>query len=264
MTRFLLALVLLSPLSPAAASQSALQTGRDALSAAVHAADAAALLAARAQIQIAASGETAGWAAYYTALADYRLAYAFWGTEPERAARHAQAGADALAALRRGRLGAPLDAEAAALHAALLSARIGLDPAQGMALGPASQRALADAVRLDAENPRVMFVEASSLLNTPPEWGGDPDRALALLQGAVAAFEASGAGAATPEAPAWGHADAASWLALAHLMRGDWEAAREPLATAERLDPNSAFVRYKLKPWLAQLESDAPAAAPGE
>ena len=103
------------------------------------------------------------------------------------------------------------------------------------------------------DNPRVQYVQATSLLSTPEEWGGDPDRALALLQSAVATFSAGETQSAT--APRWGHADAAAWLAMAHLMRGEVAPARTALETAERLDPRSSFVQMKLKPRLAQLEA---------
>ncbi|MEL6614914.1 MAG: hypothetical protein AAFQ43_04205 [Bacteroidota bacterium] len=244
--RSLLLILALLPLAlPAAAQDDALARGRAALDAAVLSGSVDSLQMARAQIQLAASGDHADWATYYTALTDYRLGYAFWGAQPEQAGQHAALGASALADLRRQRLAEPLKAEAAALHSALLGMQIGLDASLGMTLGQTAAQATAEANRLAADNPRVQFVEATSLLSTPAEWGGDPDRALALLQTAVATFEASGE-AATQEAPTWGHADAAAWLAMAHLMRGEAAPARVALETAEALNPNSDFVRFKL------------------
>ncbi len=247
----LLALLACLTIALPASAQDALTRSRHALDAAVLSGSADSLLAARASLQLASGDD---WATYYTALADYRLAYAFWGADDARAMQHATLGADALAALRRQRLSAPLDAEAAALHTALLGAQIGLDPSLGMKLGQASGEAAASAARLAPGNPRVQYVQATSLLSTPPEWGGDPDRALALLQSAVATF-ASGAPPEAEHAPTWGYADAAAWLAMAHLMRGEAEPARDALVTAERLDPASAFVQMKLKPWLASLDA---------
>ncbi|WP_420454098.1 hypothetical protein [Rubrivirga sp.] len=247
----LLALVLALP--AAAQSDDLLSQGRRALDAATLDGSVDALQGARAALQLAAAGDgPAGWATYYTALADFRLSYALWGNDPDRASEHAALGADALADLRRRADSDDLRAEAAALQSGLLGARIGLDPSLGMQLGQASQQAMAEAARLAPGNPRVQFFQAATLLNTPPEWGGDPERAVELLASAVATFEAAG-DPGDPAAPTWGHADAAAWLGLAHLMRGDAKAARGPIETAERLDPNSTFVRFKLRPWLDSL-----------
>ncbi len=252
MTRLLL-LALALALPAAAQPADLLAQGRRALDAATLDGSPDALQGARAALQLAAASDgPSGWAVYYTALADYRLAYALWGADAERAGQHAALGADALADLRRRADSDDLRAEAAALQSGLLGARIGLDPSLGMPLGQASQQAMAEATRLAPGNPRVQFFQAATLLSTPPEWGGDPERATELLEAATATFETA-TDPADPMAPTWGHADAAAWLGLAHLMRGDADAARGPIETAERLDPNSTFVRFKLRPWLDSL-----------
>ncbi|MEM1055867.1 MAG: hypothetical protein AAGI52_10095 [Bacteroidota bacterium] len=257
--RTLVAFFLLAMAAPPATAQFSLADARNALDRAVHANDLDSLRAARAGLQLVASGDgtEADWARYYTALADYRLTYALWGADPDAAAQHARLGSDALADLRRQSAG-DLLVESTALHVAMMGARMGLDPSLGMSLGASSQRAQADASRLAPDNPRVQFVEATALLNTPPEWGGDPERAKTLLQSALATFEAGGSDG-DALAPDWGHGDVAAWLGMAHLMSGDPAAARPHIERAEELDPNSDFVRYKLKGWLAQLESETAA-----
>lgn len=260
--RFSVLLLALALTAPSAAAQAdALTRARQTLDAGTASESADSLLAARASLSLLADGPDADWATYYAALADYRLAYAFWGADAERAQRHAAAGAAALEALRARRdLAAGLPAEAAALHSALIGAQIGLDGARAIDLGPASQATLADAVRLAPENPRVLYVQAVSLLSTPPEWGGDPDAGEAALRRAVALFDARDAADAGTHAPRWGHSEAYAWLGMAALMRGDADAARGPIETAEAMSPRSAFVRYKLRPWLDSLTAGAAAA----
>ena len=250
--RTLLLLFALVLAGPAQAQPDALASARRTLDAGTLASDADSLSSARARLAVlAGDGEPGAWAVYYGALADYRLAYAFWGGDAERAGRHAASGAEALAALR-DRRGLPdaLEAEAAALHSALLSARMGLDPSLAMSLGPASTAAIDEAARLAPDNPRVQFVQAMTLASTPPEWGGDPDRALALFRSSIDGFEAEAGAEADPLAPRWGRDDAYAWAGLSLLQRGDLDGARTAIEAAERLNPTSSFVQYKLKPWL--------------
>lgn len=239
----------------ASSSDARLADARRALDAGVALAAPDSLLAARAQFTLLADGDA--WATYYAALADYRLANAFWASDSERAKTHAASGASALRTLRRRRdLPGSLPTEAAALHSALLSARIGLDGSLAMTLGADAASATADAVGLGPENPRVLFVQATSLLNTPPEWGGDPDAALDALSRSIAGFEA--AGAPVGDAPRWGHDEALAWLGMAHLMRGDAGAARAPIEAAEAMNPRSEFIRFKLRPWLDGMAATDP------
>ena len=213
------------------------------------------LLAARATLGVAAQSDDAdlaAWSAYYAALADYRLASAFWESDPDRALRHAEGGAAALAPLaERGGLPDAVRAEVLALQAALLGTQMGLDPARAAALGPAAQASTAASLRLSPDNPRVLFQSGSSLLTTPPEWGGDPAEGVRRLERATGLF----APPADPLAPQWGEDEAYAWLGMAHLMAGDAAAARPAIERAAALHPASPFVQYKLMPWLAQVEA---------
>ena len=254
-----LVLALLVALAAPAAAQSdaaaVVERGRALVTAGYFANSADTLLAARATLGVAAQAadpEVAAWAAYYAALADYRLASVFWGSDPERAVAHAEGGAAALApVVERAGLPDALRAEAYALHAALLSAQMGIDPARAGRLGPAAQASTRASLRLAPDNPRVLFQSASSLLTTPPEWGGDPAEGARELERAATLFgEPAG-----PLAPMWGEDEAWAWLGLAHLMAGDAAAARPAIERAEALHPASPFVQYKLKPWLDRVES---------
>ena len=255
MTRLLtFALVLLAAVAPAGAQDSALDRGRALLDAGTAAGSLDSLRQSRAVLGVAAAGDgaPAAWARYYQAVADYRIAYALWGSDAPAAVRHAEQGAALVAALADdGRSSDAMKAEAHALHATLLGAQMGLDPTRSASLGPRAQAATAASLRLAPENPRVLLMSAASLLSTPAEWGGDPTLATRQLQAAAGRF----APAADPLAPTWGEGDVHAWLALAHLMANDADAARPHVARAAELQPGSTFVQYKLQPWLAQLDA---------
>ena len=261
-----LALVLLAALATPALAQpgaAAVERGRDLVTAGYLANSPDSLLAARATLGVAAQSgdaEIAGWAAYYAALADYRLASAYWGSEPERALRHAEGGAAALAPVaERAGLPASMRAEVLALHAALLGAQMGLDPARAARLGPAAQASTRASLRLAPDNPRVLFQSGSSLVTTPPEWGGDPAEGARQLERATGLFARPSDPLANADpdglAPSWGEDEAHAWLGLAHLMAGDARAARPAIEKAAALNPGSPFVQYKLMPWLTQAET---------
>ena len=263
MTRLLTLLLVLAAVPVAA--QGSLDAGRALLDDATRTESVDSLRQARAVLGVAAAGDdaaAASWAAYYQAVADYRLAYALWGGDADAALGHAEAGA-ALARRLADDASQPdaLRAEAHALLATLLGAQIGLDPSRGMALGERTASATAASLRLAPDSPRVLLLSAASLLSTPPEWGGDPALAVRQLEEAAASFarpaggDATGRDAAGPHAPGWGEGDVHAWLALAHLMAGDPDAARPHVAEAARLTPGSSFVQYKLQPWLAQLDA---------
>lgn len=201
--------------------------------------------------------EAAGWAAYYGALADYRLSMHFWQADPERAGRHTDAGLDALRALVRQRGASDaVRAEAYALLSGLTGNRIGLEPGLAPQLG-ADVRAHADrALALAPENPRAVLFDAVALQTTPPEWGGDPERAGERLAEAVRLFEAEPASGADDPAPRWGLADAHGWVGMGHLMAGRTAEARGAIEAGLAADPRSAFVGG-LVPWLEGAEAQA-------
>jgi tetratricopeptide (TPR) repeat protein len=253
--RLLSLLVLLA--APAAAQPDAhaiVERGRALVAAGHFGSSPDSLLAARATLGLAAESddhEAAAWAAYYSALADYRLAYTFY-QDADRALRHAESGAEALDGLVDDRaLGDDLRAEAAALRAGLLGLQMGLDPARAASLGPASQTATRTSLDLAPDNPRVLFLHATGLLNTPEEWGGDRATAVRQLEKALDGFSAPASGLA----PTWGEDEAYAWLGLAYLMAGEAGPARAAIERATELNPSSPFVQYKLMPWLESVEA---------
>lgn len=148
--------------------------------------------------------------------------------------------------------GQPWEAEAAALHGGLLGQLIGLKGGlAGMTLGPKSSSLLARAETALPGNPRVLLFRGISLVNTPPNFGGDPAKGAQLLAQAAEAFAKADATAAAP-GPHWGHADALTWLGLAKQKSGDVAGARVAWEQALALEPDYGWVKFALLPSLDQ------------
>jgi tetratricopeptide (TPR) repeat protein len=146
--------------------------------------------------------------------------------------------------------GAPWETEAVALEANLLGSLIGFqdDPAMaGATFGMKSSRLLGQAAAAAPGNPRVLLFRGTSLLFTPPEYGGDPALGVATIEKAVDHFASDGATAAGPH---WGHGQALAWLGLARQRTGDLAGARAAWEKALALEPNYAWVKFALLPSL--------------
>ncbi len=138
-----------------------------------------------------------GDSCYQAAYASY-LAASLQLQDKDRAAGHIVACAQSLASVSTD---ATMKAEADALLAGCYGLSIAINPAKGRSLGPESARLLDNAMRLAPENPRVLFLAANRLFNTPEMWGGDKKEARDLLQRALPLIKAE---QAAPNRPAWG------------------------------------------------------------
>lgn len=138
-------------------------------------------------------------------------------------------------------LDAVIDAEADAAEAlALRSACLSLPLASGGLRVPFAGRKprkdLERALQLAARNPRVLLIDALSDYQLPASQGGQKERALSKLRGAVAAFEAERAAGPDP-LPGWGAAEAYLFLARDLMDRADGVGARDALEHALLLAP---------------------------
>lgn len=174
----------------------------------------------------------AQWRNYYGALAAYRLALLARSDET-RAWPFAQQCIDRL---NRVLAVASVSAEALALQSACLALQSNLDPWRSP-LAAALSRARGDkALKLAPDNPRVLLLGALAARERPRLFGGDDQQAFRLMLQSVAAFERSGARA--PGLPAWGAADAFTYLAQDYLTRGQPLAARNVLERALLVAPD--------------------------
>ena len=179
------------------------------------------------------AGRDAEWRNYYGALAAYRLAL-LARSDATRAWPFAQQCTDRLDSVLVVDAGS---AEALALQSACLALQANLDPWRSP-LYAALSRARGDkALKLAPDNPRVLLLGALAARGRPRFFGGgDEQQAFQLMLQSVAAFERAGAPA--PGLPAWGAADAFTYLAQDYLTRGQALAARNVLERALLVAPD--------------------------
>jgi len=244
----LLLLVAPAPLTQAQPADSLMRQGRQMLDRGVTAGDVDAMQNARAQFKrVATASEDAAWAHYYVGLANYRLATQLLERDEDRAEALLDDGIDHLNTAIEAQ---PKSAEAHALLSTMygLKARGGM--ASGMRYGPRADDAIAKAQQLAPDNPRVLLLNAVSLLNKPSRWGGDREGAIEALNRAIQQFEAA-APSNHSLRPQWGHADAYVWLGIAHMKGDDLAQARRAFEQALAVRPGYTWVESVLLPQLS-------------
>lgn len=140
-------------------------------------------------------------------------------------------------------------AEAYALLASAYGRKMGLDPRQGMFLGPKSSQLLKKAHALAPDNPRVVFIQATSDYFTPETWGGSKKKAMQGFRHAIELFEQQEE-STDPLQPDWGHSDSYAWLGFAHLQNEEYEKARQAFRDALEINPDFGWVQEVLLPRL--------------
>jgi len=206
--------------------------------------DAATLKLCRAEalrLQTAPGGSSRALLAYAVAYIGWRLAFNPSVPAAEQDGLLDEAEAQLKAALKID----PKSAEALALLSSVYGAKIAKSSIRGIVLGPRSSGAIADAVKLEPNNPRVLLSQGVGKFNTPAMFGGSDTEAEALIRRALTAFQSEPAGKPWP---GWGCFDAHAWLGQIFAKRGDKAAARAEYERALAIAPNSGWVRYVLLP----------------
>lgn len=246
MLRFsLLALALLLSVSARAqtGSDALITEGLELLHQGHSSADVSALNRARTLFIRAASGPDEYLAQYYAALAANRIATLLMDEDVERADRFID---DAIERLQRSAELNERFAEAPILLSSVYGTKIAVRPRMAMVLSPRAQRAVDDAERLDASNPRLALVQGISLYHTPEQWGGSKTGALERLDAAICQFQE--AKNASSLAPSWGYDEALAWKGSTLLALGRAEEAVRTYGQALRVNPEYAWVREVLLP----------------
>ena len=117
--------------------------------------------------------------------------------------------------------------------------QIGIDPMKGMTLGRKSHELIDRAIEIDPSNAHTLLVKGISDFSTPSMFGGSKRDALATLDQAIKAFEA------TPDAQ-WGVAEAYVWRALTLDAMERRDDAIEALNAALTLEPDFVWARFIL------------------
>ncbi|MXW16405.1 MAG: tetratricopeptide repeat protein [Gemmatimonadetes bacterium] len=176
---------------------------------------------------------------HYMGFALYRLAGPIMDTDVEGAiviAREAQS------FLERSIEIAPIP-ESHALLSSVLGMQIVSD-AEAMTLGMLSDSELAKARRLGPDNPRVRLLEGIAAFHKPEMWGGGHEAALVHFLAAIELFADD-----DPETPlpAWGHAEAYTWLGRTYDAMGKADEARAAYERALEVEPGYAAVRGQVR-----------------
>ncbi|HEX4267909.1 MAG TPA: hypothetical protein VHY36_08495 [Steroidobacteraceae bacterium] len=177
------------------------------------------------------------WRNYYAALLSYRLALLARSDET-RAWPFTQQCVDRL---DRVLVVDTVSAEALALQSACLALQSNLDPWRSPFAGSLSRARIDKAMKLAPDNPRVLLLGALAARERPVFFGGDTQQGFRLMLQSVSAFERLSAPA--DGLPAWGAADAFTYLAQDYLTRGKALAARNVLERALLVAPDFARAR---------------------
>jgi hypothetical protein len=179
----------------------------------------------------------AEWRDYYAALLAYRLALLARNDET-RAWPFTQ---QCVERLNRVLVLDTGSVEALALQSACFALQSNLDPWRSPLAAPLSRARIDKALKLAPDNPRVLLLGALAARERPRFFGGDYQQAFALMQRSVSVFERQSAPAAG--LPAWGAADAFTYLAQDYLTRGEALAARNVLERALLVAPDFTQAR---------------------
>jgi tetratricopeptide (TPR) repeat protein len=137
----------------------------------------------------------------------------------------------------------PKSGLAVALYASILGLDIALHPDQAMTLGMESFSAMARAVSLEPENPRVHLLQGQSLLYVPEAFGGGAAAAIGSLEKAVGLFQKEKPSEAG--IPSWGLDETYAYLGLAHA-KTDPAKARGFFEKALSVNPAMGLARSEL------------------
>ena len=176
------------------------------------------------------SGEDAkdGMKSYYAGLAGYRLTLLDSSRDKLQARSAAEECVSSLdLALKATPAAVP--AESMALQSACLLHLSELSGLRAPFAGSKSRSQMEKAVRLAPRNPRVLLLDAIVAFERAPN-GAESERALGKLKRAIGALESERQ--EVVHTPAWGLADAYTYLGRVYLNRGDAVKARDALERA--------------------------------
>lgn len=84
----------------------------------------------------------------------------------------------------------PEEVEILIMQAYVTNAKLSIKPAiRGRTLGPKFDGILAQAKKIDEENPRIYYLQGQSKFYTPAMWGGGKKKALPLLEKAIEKYD---------------------------------------------------------------------------
>ncbi len=250
------ALIAPSPQVAHAADAAAVAAAKSALTTAVNAGDAKAIVAARGTFAALAAAEPTVTALdYWTALAAWRVVPMLDDdkAQKEQAKKLCKDAIDRCTRLLKAE---PKHADAMALKAGLQGLWLSFDPGAMMTLGMEMEQGMAKARDLAPDNGRVVFLDGLNTLHKPAFVGGGPNKARVKFDEAIALFEkaapavtaAATTRAGDPNAFDWGRDDAYTWAGRAAMKEKNYPAAKAYYERALAANPANGWVRTQLLP----------------
>jgi tetratricopeptide (TPR) repeat protein len=205
---------------------------------------------ARAWAKQATEGERKALAHYYAALADFRMVNQLPEDDEDR---REQVMEDAISHLKRATEIDSTMTDAWALLSGCYGQMMGMNPMQGMSLGPKSNEAMEAAKEHGPDNPRVWIIDGTSDFYAPSMFGGDKEQALKKFKKAARLAEQESID--DPLMPSWGHAEAHAWIGIAHMDAERYDEARTAFETALDINPDYGWVKHVLLPKVKEKQS---------
>jgi tetratricopeptide (TPR) repeat protein len=238
-----------------AADPAAVVAAKTALQSAVDRGEPSAMLAARAQFAaLSASEPKSASLHYWVALATWR-AVPLLADDKAKKEQARKLCKEAIERCEQALAIAPKHADAMALRAGLQGLWLSFDPGAAMTLGMEMEQALARARELEPGNPRVALLDGVNTLHKPAFVGGGADKARARFDESIALYDRSAAGTTgpsggggDPDVLAWGRDDACLWAGRAAMKEKDYAAARAYFQRALAVNPNNGWVKNSLLP----------------
>lgn len=184
---------------------------------------------------------------YYTALANYRAGI----VDHKNAQRHLQSCISHTNKL--------IDkdkefVEAYILYAACSNTLIGNLPEQARELSSNARNAIQKASDLESSNPRLLFIQATSAVYTPSQFGGGIEQASKFLASAIEQFEKRSATKQNKILPNWGLDEVYMWTGMLLSVQGKQVEAIAALEKSLEIDDNK-WIKQTLLPTLKKGDS---------
>jgi len=185
-------------------------------------------------------------AKYYLAYTEYRL-YQFKQQNPKvDVEKYYELGVEKCKDLIAKK---QFESEAMTILSGLHLMHIAGNQMKAMELVPLINELLAKAHGADTANPRAYILEGILISNTPPMFGGSPEKGLQLYAKAISLFES-----AKKDSPiSWGLAETYAWIGQGYVVTKQLDKAKEAYEKALKLEPDFVWVKMALLPQLEKL-----------
>lgn len=137
--------------------------------------------------------------------------------------------------------------ESKALLATIYMMKIAISPSDAPALSGKIHSYLGQSLGADSQNPRAYLTKGSMLFNTPPAFGGSIDGALNNFNKAISIYESDKNAGTEID---WGYLETLAWKGMALTKMKDTTNAILVYEKAIKIEPNFAWVKYRLLPSL--------------